>query len=252
MKISVNHFTLVLICLLGLTFSSSDSCAQEKELVVLESAQKMPQFIGGKKAFNESVQKDLNYPKLAIAQGIAGEVLVMFVVDINGELTDFEILESIDLECDMAAIKAIHSTSGQWVSGMQDGKNVNVYATARVPFHLPKAKTALSYSEQPPKYKDGDEALFKLIRDNVSYPSVALDQGLQGKVFVKFIVDSHGYLSDFEILQGVSIECNKEAIRAILMTDGDWIPAMHEGEKVNAWVTIPVFYKVLIAPAADK
>lgn len=210
-----------------------------------ESADAMPYYKDGQAALKNDIQANLVYPKLAIAQGISGEVLVSFVVDETGGLTEFEIIKSIDLECDIAAIKAIHSTERKWVPGMKDGRNVNVYATARVKFDLPKAKTAVTYASTPPKYKDGEEALFKLIQSKVIYPPKAIDQGLQGKVFVKFIVDSTGHLSDFEILQGVGTECNKEAIRAILLTDGDWIPGNHEGKNVNTYVTLPVQYKVL-------
>ncbi|MFT4680029.1 MAG: TonB family protein [Litorivivens sp.] len=251
MKFSVHPYLFLIACLLALTCSSTEASAQEKELVVLESADQMPQFKKGNKEFTELVQSNLIYPKLAIAQGISGEVLVMFVVDDHGDLTEYEIIEGIDLECDMAAIKSINLTSGMWVSGIQNGKNVNVYTTARVLFHLPKAKTTIQYAENPAEYKNGEEGLLKFLQENVRYPQSAIDQGLQGKVFVKFIVDIEGRLSDFEILQGVSLECNTEAIRTILETDGDWIPATHEGKKENVFVTIPVIYKVLLAPEKE-
>ena len=224
--------------------TSSEVSAQEKELIVLDRADQMPQFEKGRKAFLEEVQRNLSYPKLASALGISGEVLVTFVVDVNGELTEFEVVESLEQECDIAAIKAIHSTSGKWVPGIQNGEKVNVYTTARIPFHLPKAKTVSSFATVPAEYKDGEEALLKLIRDNIVYPSSALALFLQGKVFVKFIVDHNGELSDFEILQGVSVDCNIAAIRAILQTDGDWTPAIHQGDRVNSYVTLPVSFKL--------
>jgi TonB family protein len=245
MRKTVNLFLCSCLFTISFLVTTQHAVAQEKELVVFESADSMPHYKDGEAALKKDIQTNLVYPKLAIAQGISGEVLVTFVVDEYGGLTEFEIVKEIDLECDIAAIKAIHSTAGKWISGIKDGRNVNVYATARVKFDLPKAKTAVSYAAIPPKYKDGEEALFKLVQSNVVYPPKAIEQGLQGKVFVKFIVDSKGHLSDFEILQGVGTECNKEAIRAILLTDGDWIPASHEGKNVNAYVTLPVQYKVL-------
>jgi Ca-activated chloride channel homolog len=98
--------------------------------------EQMPMFQGGDIAqFQQYVQTHLEYPKEAIEAAIQGTVFVKFVIDENGNITDVEVIRSIDKLLDDAALKAVKS-SPKWIPGKQRGKPVKVTFTIPVRFLL--------------------------------------------------------------------------------------------------------------------
>lgn len=69
--------------------------------------------------------------------------------------------------------------------------------------------------EEPAEFPGGDRALYKYINDAVKYPVIAQENGIQGKVYVKFVVNERGAVSDAQILRGVDQSLNQEALRVI-------------------------------------
>ena len=84
----------------------------------------------------------------------------------------------------------------------------------------------------------GIEALIK----NVVYPQTAKDQGIQGKVMVKTIIDENGNVVETEILESVNADCDKAAMDAIKKTK--FTPGIKDNKPVKAEVTIPVMFKL--------
>ncbi len=69
--------------------------------------------------------------------------------------------------------------------------------------------------EEPAEFPGGDRALFKYLSDHVKYPVIAQENGIQGKVYVKFVVNEQGVASGAELLRGVDPSLDKEALRVI-------------------------------------
>lgn len=69
--------------------------------------------------------------------------------------------------------------------------------------------------EEPAEFPGGDRALYQYISDHVEYPVVAQENGIQGKVYVKFVVNEQGAVSNAQVLRGVDSSLNQEAIRVI-------------------------------------
>lgn len=95
----------------------------------------------------------------------------------------------------------------------------------------------------PPKYVGGDEALSNFIKKTVRYPSASIMNGEQGKVYVQFIVEKDGSVSNIEIFKGVSSNLNEESMRVISLMP-KWTPGMHQGEAVRTKVVVPVIFKL--------
>ena len=93
--------------------------------------------------------------------------------------------------------------------------------------------------EQMPRFPGGDAAMLKYIRDNLRYPQSALEQGIQGRVIVQFVVGEEGELSDIKILSGIDPQCDQEAIR-IIQSMPRWTPGKRNG------IAVPVYYRVPI------
>ena len=97
--------------------------------------------------------------------------------------------------------------------------------------------------EVMPEYPGGTTAMFEFIQKNVKYPESAKDKGLEGKVYVQFVVEKDGSLSSFQVLRGVSDEIDAEAIRVLKMMP-KWKPGMQDGKPVRVQFTMPFNFKL--------
>jgi TonB family protein len=78
---------------------------------------------------------------------------------------------------------------------------------------------------------------------NIRYPIIAQENGIQGRVIVRFVVSSTGKVSDVQVLRSLDPSCDKEAVRVIKMLP-EWIPGEQNGEKVAVYYTLPISFKL--------
>jgi TonB family protein len=90
-----------------------------------------------------------------------------------------------------------------------------------------------------PKYPGGDLELRKYIAANIKYPQEAQVLGIQGRVYVQFVVSSEGTVEDVEVARGVNEYLDAEAIRVVSEMP-DWTPGYQSGDAVNVNYTIPI------------
>ena len=94
-------------------------------------------------------------------------------------------------------------------------------------------------------FRGGDEGLQRFIAENITYPPMALENDMQGTVNVMFVVDKNGKVKDVAIpgsTKGFGLE--KEAIRVIKLTSGQWSPAKQRDKAVNMRFRIPVKFQI--------
>ncbi len=84
-------------------------------------------------------------------------------------------------------------------------------------------------------------AFRKYIAENVKYPKEAARNGIQGRVFVEFIVTSEGKFSDIKIVRGVHQLLDEETLRVVTASP-DWIPGKQRGNAVNVKFTFPIAF----------
>lgn len=101
--------------------------------------------------------------------------------------------------------------------------------------------------DQPPEYPGGMQAMLQFISDNLRYPEEQLEEGIQGRVIVKFYVDTLGRVCNPTVDRGKDSALDKEALRVVGMFP-DYTPGMINGKKVNTWVRVPIVFRL---PAAD-
>ena len=97
--------------------------------------------------------------------------------------------------------------------------------------------------EQMPEFPGGDKSLFQFIADNTKYPADAKEKGIKGRVFVNFIVEPDGSVSDIRVLRGIGGGCDEEAVR-IVESMPKFKPGMQNGEAVRVSYTVPVFFRL--------
>ena len=97
--------------------------------------------------------------------------------------------------------------------------------------------------EQMPKYPGGQAALFEFISKNVKYPDDAVKKKVEGKVFVTFVVDTDGKITDVSLMRKVFPSLDAEAIRVISAMP-NWIPGKQKGQVVRVKYTVPIMFRL--------
>lgn len=97
--------------------------------------------------------------------------------------------------------------------------------------------------EIPATYPGGEGALIAFINKTVVYPSIALEQDLQGVVTLRFQVLEDGSIGKVVILKGLSKECDEAAVEAVMKLKR-FIPAKQQGHPVKVWFTLPVRFNI--------
>ncbi len=93
--------------------------------------------------------------------------------------------------------------------------------------------------EQEPAYQGGDEARLNFLRNNVKYPQMAREAGIQGTVYVGFVVEKDGSIAQVKILRGIGGGCDEEAVRVTKMMP-KWKPGKQRGKEVRVSYQMPI------------
>jgi TonB family protein len=97
--------------------------------------------------------------------------------------------------------------------------------------------------EELPSYNGGTAALQKFLEANLRYPEEAKKAGIEGKVYVNFVVNAEGKVMEAKIMRSVSPLLNAEALR-LTNSMKDWKPGSQHGEKLSMAVTMPIEFKI--------
>jgi protein TonB len=96
--------------------------------------------------------------------------------------------------------------------------------------------------ERMPEYPGGQEAMSNFLVKNLVYPKAALDAGIEGKVYVKFIVEIDGTVTNVEAKNKIEGGCSEEAVRVVSLMP-KWKPGIQNGKPVRVTFTLPLNFK---------
>ncbi len=97
--------------------------------------------------------------------------------------------------------------------------------------------------ESMPGFPGGEAALFKYLSDNIKYPVIAQESGIQGRVICQFVVNRDGSIVDIEVVRGVDRSLDAEAVRVIANMP-KWSPGKQRGKPVRVKYTLPVNFRL--------
>ena len=98
--------------------------------------------------------------------------------------------------------------------------------------------------ESMPEFPGGQQALFKYLSENVKYPVIAQENGIQGRVICQFVVNKDGSIDDIEVVRsGGDPSLDKEAVR-LIRSMPKWKPGRHKGKAVRVKYAVPVNFKL--------
>ena len=118
------------------------------------------------------------------------------------------------------------------------------YVPVAVEEEEPEEQTIFEVVEQMPEFPNGGMAgLMQYLSKNIKYPTIAQENGTQGRVTVQFVVNRDGSIVDAKVLRGVDPYLDKEAIR-VISSMPKWQPGMQRGKAVRVKYTVPVMFRL--------
>lgn len=218
---------------------------------IFTSVEIEPKFQGGMDEFYAYLQQNIVYPINALKQKIEGQVFIGFVVEMGGSLTNIKILKGVSPEIDTEAGRVI-GNAPNWLPGLQNGKPVRVQYSLAVNFKLPpqeptnvlqndtsRDNMVFIVVDQKPEFKGGITGFFKYFQHTIHYPANASKNNIQGRVFVSFIVEKDGTITNIKISRGVSEDLDAEAAR-VIRESPQWNPGLEDGKPVRVAYIMPI------------
>ncbi|SKB46200.1 BlaR1 peptidase M56 [Sphingobacterium nematocida] len=211
---------------------------------LFESVEIQPEPSGGMVAFRRWIGENYQYPKSALDAAVKGTVVVSFIVEKDGTLSNLKITKDIGHGTGEAAVNLL-SNSTKWSPGVQNGRAV------RVAYALPIRLDLTSISEKEgknevftevenaPKPPEGMAVFRKWIGDNYQYPSGAIDAGVKGTIRVQFIVEKDGSLSNVKSTEDLGYGTGEAAVH-LLSNAPKWIPGVQNGRTVRVEYELPI------------
>jgi periplasmic protein TonB len=130
-------------------------------------------------------------------------------------------------------------------AGSENGIDINTLVPVAPPVEVETVvpDQPVLFAEEMPAYAEGTEALLNFISSKIKYPELARKAGIEGKVYIYFIVNRDGTISNAEIARGIGAGCDEEALRVIRQL-GKWIPGKQNGKAVRVKMAIPIVFKL--------
>lgn len=225
----------------------------DQEDPVFEIVDQMPQYPGGQAALMKYINENIKYPVNAFEKKIQGRVILQYVVNTDGSLSNIKLVRSVDPDLDAEAIRVI-SGMPKWIPGKHKGETVRVKYTIPVQFKLSKEdikKTEIVADEngiyeitnKMPEFPGGQKGLMEFLNTNIEYPKSAKERSVQGRVIIQFVVSETGEVQDPVIVRSVDPELDAEALRVIKISP-KWTPAEVTGVgPVKCKYTVPVTFR---------
>ena len=121
---------------------------------------------------------------------------------------------------------------------------VVIAAPVEAPVEEEEEEVVFVIVESMPEFPGGQQALFKYLSENVKYPVIAQENGIQGRVICQFVVNKDGSIVDVEVVRsGGDASLDKEAVR-VIKTMPKWKPGKQRGKPVRVKYTVPVNFKL--------
>ncbi len=210
----------------------------------------------------EFISQNTKYPAEAKAKGLEGMVVVRFVVEKDGSITDADIIKGVEGGCSEEVLRIVDMMPN-WIPGKQGGKAVRTQFNLPFRFKLDgekasepkeKALTLDDLDETPVmagcENKTGEERkscsdtkLMQAIFGNIKYPAEAREKGVEGMAVVKFIIEKDGSVTNPEIIKSVGSGCDEEVLRVVGQMP-NWIPGKKDGKPVAVSFVLPVKFKL--------
>ena len=121
-------------------------------------------------------------------------------------------------------------------------KNYDLYRSLSI--RAVQRDTIYGFVEKQAEYNGGFPAMAKFVGQTLRYPAYSRRKGIQGTVFVAFLVDKKGNMTEIEVVKGISSDCDEEALRCVKAMSGNWTAAIVDDKYVKSKFILPIKFKL--------
>ena len=203
---------------------------------------------GGFEEFAKFLDMNFDYSKVKKS----GKLEAAFTIDTEGKVTKIRITQVLDIESATEFIRVLKMCP-KWEPAKRGGKPISIEIKYPMVFKEKEKKDPLTlvpienksgeeslYNtagiEKKPDFPGGAKEFYKYISQNFRTPDV---KGLSGKVFVSFVIEKDGSITDIKVLRDIGYGTKEETIR-VLKNSPNWIPGEQDGKKVRVIYTLPI------------
>lgn len=184
---------------------------------------------------------DLELPKVEAPKPIPQEVIPMATQKF------LEFKPVVDDKVIVDDVPTIDDLKGKVISDVTiEGPKVDVPIIKEkviVSDPVVKPKEVLKFAEQMPEYNGGFLAMQKYLQKNIRYPQAALHMRTTGIVYVEFVIETDGAITDAKVIRGIGDGCDEEALRAVTNMP-KWVPGKQNGQEVRVRTTVPIKFEL--------
>lgn len=215
--------------------------------VLYENPEKPAEFINGEEAFDEYLRKKSTSLDGLNEIYVAKKIKLGFTIDPSGKIKKIEIPNGL-LPHELSLINRFFEE----LPGFKPALEENVPVSSLYKLNLTLSNQGLkrevpdnvvTVSEEMPHFPGGVDALRSYLSKSIRYPHEAQRNHLQGKVFVSFIVDEDGNISNVKLAQGVHSLLDEEAIR-VVRNMPQWFPGKQDGKFVKVRYIMPINFSL--------
>jgi len=143
------------------------------------------------------------------------------------EVPDEEILEEIEVNMDVEVTEEMVVEEVEFTMEIEEEKAEEIFMIV----------------EQKPEPIGGIKAFYQYVADHIEYPNQAQRNNISGRVFVQFVVNSNGKITNVETIKGIGSGCDEEAVRIVSQAP-DWLPGKQRGKPVSVRMVLPITFKI--------
>ena len=235
---------LVAVCLLIFGYMKYEAYktqkAEEEAKAKLEQQQKLAQMEAEKEEEKEEEVEQIEIDEVKPeAPQLATQLMTeLLLTDTPKE--DNEIKANADIQKDNSVMSTFTQAGSDDIDLIKEHKEEVVQEKPR---EEKKKEEVFTHVEQMPKFPGGDAELYKFISNNLNYPAMAIENNVQGRVVVQFVVTKDGSIGNVKVVRSVDRDLDNEAIRVCKKLP-KFIPGKQNGQPVNVWYTLPVTFKL--------
>ena len=214
--------------------------AEEEAKAKLEQQQKLAQMEAEKEEEKEEEVEQIEIEEVKPeAPQLATQLMTeLLLTDTPKE--DNEIKANADIQKDNSVMSTFTQAGSDDIDLIKEHKEEVVQEKPR---EEKKKEEVFTHVEQMPKFPGGDAELYKFISNNLNYPAMAIENNVQGRVVVQFVVTKDGSIGNVKVVRSVDRDLDNEAIRVCKKLP-KFIPGKQNGQPVNVWYTLPVTFKL--------
>lgn len=244
----ITAFILILFAVNGCSLQKADkqtdTAIDTNQEKLIDFVETIPEYPGGNEALVNFIKNNICYPQQAINDSIEGKVIVQFIIETDGSISEPTVLLSANEYLDNAAIEAVKKIPAVWKPARLQDKPVRSKFTVPVEFNLKKEllfDRVFEFVEVMPQFPGGHRELMTFLSTNIKYPEYqhSSSEEIISNFKISFIVEKDGSLSNVKLEKPQS-PVWENTFKNVIDKMPKWNPGLHCGQPVRVRYIIPI------------